>query len=70
MALAKGKSKIRTGPISLHTKTAIHIAELLTSVNLSSRVMNMNVQKCIVTGEIPNSTRCGSGVNDVSRDRV
>ena len=32
MALAKGKSTIRTGPVTLHTQTAIHIAELLTQV--------------------------------------
>lgn len=27
MALAKGKSRIKTGNITLHTKTAIHVAE-------------------------------------------
>ncbi|CAH1772764.1 unnamed protein product [Owenia fusiformis] len=32
MALAKGKSRISCGPISLHTKTAIHIAQMLTQV--------------------------------------
>jgi len=32
MALAKGKSAIRTGPVTLHTQTAIHIVELLTQV--------------------------------------
>jgi RNA 3'-terminal phosphate cyclase (ATP) len=30
MALAKGRSVVRTGPLSLHTKTAIHIARTLT----------------------------------------
>ncbi|KAK3907183.1 RNA 3'-terminal phosphate cyclase, partial [Frankliniella fusca] len=30
MALAAGKSNIMCGPITLHTKTAIHIAEILT----------------------------------------
>ncbi|KAJ8277759.1 hypothetical protein GJAV_G00079560 [Gymnothorax javanicus] len=30
MALAKGTSRIRTGPITLHTQTAIHVAEQLT----------------------------------------
>ncbi|KAJ0032839.1 hypothetical protein NQD34_002920 [Periophthalmus magnuspinnatus] len=30
MALAKGKSRIRTGAVTLHTQTAIHIAEQLT----------------------------------------
>ncbi|XP_036443052.1 RNA 3'-terminal phosphate cyclase [Colossoma macropomum] len=30
MALAKGTSRMRTGPITLHTQTAIHVAEQLT----------------------------------------
>jgi RNA 3'-terminal phosphate cyclase (ATP) len=30
MALAKGKSVIRCGPITLHTQTAIHIAKQIT----------------------------------------
>ena len=30
MALANGDSKIRTGPLTLHTKTAIHFNEKLT----------------------------------------
>lgn len=30
MALAKGKSRILSGPITLHTETAIHVAKLLT----------------------------------------
>jgi ABC-type uncharacterized transport system permease subunit len=34
MALAKGHSKIRCGPLSDHTKTAIYVAELLTKVSL------------------------------------
>ena len=34
MALAEGKSSFKTGPITLHTKTAIHIAEELTNVSL------------------------------------
>ena len=32
MALAKGKSRVKCGPISLHTQTAIHIATQLTEV--------------------------------------
>lgn len=35
MALAKGHSRIRTGPISLHTKTAIYVAELITKVKFN-----------------------------------
>lgn len=32
MALAKGTSRIRTGAVTLHTQTAIHVAEQLTQV--------------------------------------
>jgi len=35
MALATGHSRIRTGPLTLHTKTAIHIAELITKVKFN-----------------------------------
>lgn len=35
MALAKGRSRIRTGAVTLHTQTAIHIAEQLTQVCVS-----------------------------------
>jgi len=35
MALAKGKSRIRTGPLTLHTRTAIHFTELLTGVKFN-----------------------------------
>lgn len=32
MALARGSSSVKTGPLTLHTKTAIHIAETITRV--------------------------------------
>lgn len=35
MALAKGRSTIKTGPLSLHTETAIHFAGLLTGAKFS-----------------------------------
>jgi RNA 3'-terminal phosphate cyclase (ATP) len=35
MALADGVSRIRAGPLSLHTQTAIHISELLTGAKFS-----------------------------------
>lgn len=35
MALAKGISKIHAGPITLHTKTAIHIIEKLTDAKFT-----------------------------------
>jgi len=37
MALAKGTSRIRTGAVTLHTQTAIHIAEQLTQVRYANR---------------------------------
>lgn len=44
MALAAGKSRIRTvSPITLHTKTGIYIAELLTDV---SEISRRNQWKC------------------------
>ena len=33
MALAEGTSRVLAGPLTLHTKTAIHIAKKLTQVN-------------------------------------
>ncbi|CAN9500839.1 unnamed protein product [Ophioblennius macclurei] len=35
MALACGTSRIRTGPVTLHTRTAIHIAETLTKAKFT-----------------------------------
>lgn len=35
MALAKGTSKIRTGPVTLHTQTAIHVAQQLTQAKFT-----------------------------------
>ena len=32
MALASGKSVVRTGAVTLHTRTAIHVAEIMTQV--------------------------------------
>lgn len=34
MALAKGQSRVRCGPLTDHTKTAIYVSELLTKVSL------------------------------------
>jgi hypothetical protein len=34
MAVAHGKSRIKCGPVTLHTQTAIHIAHQLTEVRL------------------------------------
>lgn len=35
MALANGKSVVKCGPPTLHTKTAIYIAEMLTNVSIT-----------------------------------
>lgn len=37
MALAKGVSRMRTGPLTLHTQTAIHVAEQLTKAKFTIR---------------------------------
>lgn len=34
MAIAHGKSRVKCGPVTLHTETAIHIAHQLTEVRL------------------------------------
>ncbi|XP_033737570.1 RNA 3'-terminal phosphate cyclase-like [Pecten maximus] len=40
MALAKGKSQIKCGPLSLHTETAIHIAKLLTNAKFDVKELS------------------------------
>ncbi|MBN3317368.1 RTCA cyclase, partial [Atractosteus spatula] len=35
MALANGTSRVRTGPVTLHTRTAIHVAEQLTKAKFT-----------------------------------
>jgi len=49
MALANGKSKIKTGPLTLHTTTAIHFAELLSGCKFVVRKTSEEEQ--IVKGE-------------------
>ena len=48
MALAEGKSRIKTGPLTLHTKTAIHFTELLTGTkfNVITLDSNANIIEC------------------------
>ncbi|EGD74660.1 RNA terminal phosphate cyclase domain 1 [Salpingoeca rosetta] len=45
MALAKGKSTVRCGPPSLHTKTAIWVAEQLTGVKFNVRQVDKDNDK-------------------------
>lgn len=33
MALAEGRSRIKTEPLTLHTQTAIHVAQMMTDVS-------------------------------------
>ncbi|XP_017054779.1 RNA 3'-terminal phosphate cyclase [Drosophila ficusphila] len=40
MALAVGRSRMRTGPLTKHTRTAIHVAEQLTDVKFEVTVEN------------------------------
>lgn len=48
MALAKGKSRILTGPITLHTETAIYIAKLMTEANFTVHKQDkgLNIIEC------------------------
>lgn len=52
MALAEGKSRVKVGPITLHTETAIHITELLTGVkfNIVKCDDNTNIIECVGIG--------------------
>ena len=44
MGLATGVSKVRTGPLTMHTKTAIHVVELLTDAQYSvTKDVNCNL---------------------------
>ncbi len=46
MALAKGHSKIRCGPLFDRTKTAIYVVEPLTNVCLILNIVNSNFLTC------------------------
>ncbi len=43
MALACGISRVRTGPLTMHTRTAIHVAEILSGA--SFKVEESGVEK-------------------------
>ncbi|XP_063227109.1 RNA 3'-terminal phosphate cyclase [Bacillus rossius redtenbacheri] len=48
MAIAGGKSRVKCGPVTLHTQTAIHIAELLTQAkfNIVKLGPDSNIIEC------------------------
>ncbi|XP_051930346.1 RNA 3'-terminal phosphate cyclase isoform X1 [Hippocampus zosterae] len=56
MALAKGTSRIRTGAVTRHTQTAIHVAQRMTRAKFT-------VSKCADTPDVTHVIEClGSGV--------
>lgn len=60
MALAKGTSRIRTGAVTLHTQTAIHIAEKLTQAKF-----NISKSADDLSGHVTYLIECeGSGVTN------
>ena len=40
MALAKGRSRYLSGPLSLHTQTAIHICQLMLGVKFDVKTLD------------------------------
>lgn len=48
MALAKGQSRVRCGPVTLHTQTAIHIAEIMTEAKFKVEKVSekQNIIEC------------------------
>ena len=58
MALAKGRSVVRSGPITLHTRTAIHVAELMTKVCAIHTIQSEGLRNychsiiLIITGQV------------------
>jgi len=41
MALAAGKSRVRVGPITLHTQTSIHVMQLLTKATVAVHLLTV-----------------------------
>lgn len=79
MALAKGLSRIRcTMPLTLHTKTAIHIAELMTKVRpnrlrSSKSAMTQDsvfVSRLLITGQIRGRRGGRDGHHRMQRHRL
>ncbi len=67
MALAKGHSKVRCGPLSDHTKTAIYVTELLTKVSFNNNLcicyFLLFLKVKFVVTEVPSSKTGGEESN-------
>ncbi|XP_019711383.1 RNA 3'-terminal phosphate cyclase [Hippocampus comes] len=62
MALAKGTSRIRTGAVTCHTQTAIHVAQRMTRAKFT-------ITKCVDTPNVTHIIQClGSGVPNPNLD--
>lgn len=48
--LARGRSRIRTGALTLHTQTAIHISQLMTDAKIDVQKNDDNTNTIIVDG--------------------
>lgn len=56
MALASGKSIVRTGPLTDHSKTAIHVAELMTKAKFTIKELKDSdciIMECEGVGRLP-----------------
>lgn len=58
MALAEGKSKILTGPISLHTSTVIHYSEIMAGVKFKITKVTPNNDEAGEEGSEKNIIEC------------
>ena len=56
MALAQGHSRIRTGPLTLHTETSIHFTQLMTGVCRWFMIVNISYDPGTIHSD--SSNRC------------
>ena len=52
MALADGESRLLCGPLTLHTETAIHIAEKLTGAKFKVRLKQVSFEKKLLSSQV------------------
>ena len=55
MSLAEGKSRVKCGPLTLHTKTAIHFSQSITGAQfkVTELTSNSNIIECEGIGYRP-----------------